>query len=195
MRIISGTHRGRTITPPRNLRARPTTDFAKENLFNVLGNLVDFDRLDVLDLFAGTGSISYEFASRGAASVIPVELNAVHHNFIRKTASELGFTNIYPVKANALLYLKNAGRRFDVIFSDAPYDMPGGERVVELVFANGLLNEGGLLVFEHSGDADFTGHPAHLQSRSYGSVHFDIFRFSDPAAEVVDDSTVNEKTQ
>lgn len=195
MRIISGTHRGRTITPPRNLRARPTTDFAKENLFNVLGNLIDFDGLDVLDLFAGTGSISYEFASRGAASVIPVELNAVHHNFIRKTASELGFENIYPVKANALLYLKNAGRRFDVIFSDAPYDMPGGERVVELVFANGLLNDGGMLVFEHSGNIDFSGHPAHLQSRSYGSVHFDIFRASGASEDTDGEDTGEEKTR
>ena len=86
MRIISGKYRGRTIVPPRNLRARPTTDFAKENLFNVLGNLVDFEDLDVLDLFSGTGSISYEFASRDARSVTSVEVNSVHHNFIRQTA-------------------------------------------------------------------------------------------------------------
>ena len=101
MRIISGTYRGRAINPPRNLRARPTTDFAKENLFNVLGNIIDYEDTDVLDLFAGTGSISYEFASRGARSVTSVEINAVHYNFIRQTARELGATNIYPIKANA----------------------------------------------------------------------------------------------
>ncbi|MCD8073014.1 MAG: RsmD family RNA methyltransferase [Alistipes sp.] len=176
MRIISGTHKGRQIHPPRNLRARPTTDFAKENLFNVLANMVDFEGLEVLDLFAGTGSISYEFASRGAGSVTSVEINAVHYNFIRKTASGLGFGNIFPVKANALLYLKSTGKQYDVIFSDAPYDMDDAQDVIRLVMDNGLLKEDGLLIFEHSGSADFSEYPGHLQSRSYGSVHFDIFR-------------------
>ena len=91
MRIISGQYKGRSINPPRNLRARPTTDFAKENLFNVLGNLLDFEECDVLDLFAGTGSISYEFASRGVRSVTSVEINSVHHSFIRQTAAQLEF--------------------------------------------------------------------------------------------------------
>ena len=116
MRIISGKYRGRTIVPPRNLRARPTTDFAKENLFNVLGNLVDFEELDVLDLFSGTGSISYEFASRDARSVTSVEVNSVHHNFIRQTARELKFENFYAVKANVFLYLKSCTKKFDLIF-------------------------------------------------------------------------------
>ena len=115
MRIISGKYRGRTIVPPRNLRARPTTDFAKENLFNVLVNLVDFEELDVLDLFSGTGSISYEFASREARSVTSVEVNSVHHNFIRQTAKELKFENFYAVKANAFLYLKSCSKKFDLI--------------------------------------------------------------------------------
>lgn len=181
MRIIGGTHRGRTIHPPKNLRARPTTDFAKENLFNVLGNLIDIEGADVLDLFSGTGSISYEFASRGAGSVTPVEINAVHYNFIRKTATEMGFSNIRPVKANALLYVKNTDKRFDIIFSDAPYDMEGAERIVDLVFDGGLLKEGGILVFEHSGRTDFSEHPYRLQSRKYGSVHFDIFCAADAA--------------
>ena len=107
MRIISGKYKGRAIIPPKNLRARPTTDFAKENLFNVLGNLVDFEECDVLDLFAGTGSMSYEFASRGARSITSVEINAVHHNFIRQTARSLGADNIFAVKANAFLYLRS----------------------------------------------------------------------------------------
>ncbi len=175
MRIISGKFKGRIINPPRNLRARPTTDFAKENLFNVLENMVDLEECDVLDLFAGTGSVSYEFASRGARSVTSVEINAVHYSFIRKTASELGFADLYPVKANAFLYLKSTPKQFDIIFSDAPYDLPGSEEVIGLVFSRGLLREGGILVFEHSKGMDFSAHPHFAQLRSYGSVQFSIF--------------------
>lgn len=181
MRIISGLQRGRVINPPRNLRARPTTDFAKENLFNVLGNLVDFEGLEVLDLFAGTGSISYEFASRGAASVTSVEINAVHYNFIRSTAAAFSFDNLHPVKANVFLYLKSCSKRFDLIFSDAPYDLKGSEAVVESVFAEGLLRDGGLLVFEHSKEMDFSSHPHFVQRRSYGSVQFSFFSAEETA--------------
>ncbi|MBQ2783464.1 MAG: RsmD family RNA methyltransferase [Alistipes sp.] len=176
MRIISGKYRGRTITPPRNLRARPTTDFAKENIFNVLGNLVDFGDLDVLDLFSGTGSISYEFASRGVRSVTSVEVNNVHHNFIRQTARELEFDNFYAVRANVFLYLKSCTKQFDLIFSDAPYDLEGSEEVIRLVFERDLLGEDGILVFEHSKDRDFSNHEKFWQLRSYGSVQFSMFR-------------------
>ncbi len=176
MRIISGKYRGRTITPPRNLRARPTTDFAKENIFNVLGNLVDFEDLDVLDLFSGTGSISYEFASRGVRSVTSVEVNSVHHNFIRQTARELEFDNFYAVRANVFLYLKSCTKQFDLIFSDAPYDLEGSEEVIRLVFEHDLLSEDGILVFEHSKDRDFSNHEKFWQLRSYGSVQFSMFR-------------------
>lgn len=176
MRIISGKYRGRTIVPPRNLKARPTTDFAKENLFNVLNNMVDFEELDVLDLFSGTGSISYEFASRGARSVTSVEVNAVHHAFIKDTARKLGCENFYAVHANAFLYLKNTAKRFDLIFADAPYDLEGSEQIVDMVFNGGRLNDGGLLIFEHSSKLDFTEHPRFLQSRTYGSVNFTIFQ-------------------
>lgn len=157
------------------MRARPTTDFAKENLFNVLDNMADLEGADVLDLFAGTGSISYEFISRGAGSVTSVEVNAVHHNFIRQTAASFGMDNLYAVKANAFLYLKSASKQFDIIFSDAPYDLAGAEEVISLVFARGLLRKGGLLIFEHSRDKSFDDHPAFLQRRSYGSVQFSIF--------------------
>ncbi len=176
MRIISGRYRGRTIVPPRNLRARPTTDFAKENLFNVLGNLVDFEECDVLDLFSGTGSISYEFASRGARSVTSVEINAVHHNFIRRTAAELQFEHFYAVKANAFLYLKSCTKQFDVIFSDAPYDLEGSEEIVSLVLDGGLLREDGIFIFEHSKNMDFSSRPEFWQLRSYGSVQFSFFK-------------------
>jgi 16S rRNA (guanine(966)-N(2))-methyltransferase RsmD len=195
MRIVSGQYKGRIINPPRNLRARPTTDFAKENLFNVLtGFGFDYSECDVLDLFAGTGSVSYEFASRGARSVTSVEINAVHYAFIRRTASELGFdgrdgrSNLIAVKANVFNYLRACTRRFDIIFSDAPYDLSGSEEVIELVFERGLLRregdvredgtvaeEGGLLIFEHSRGHDFSTHPHFLQTRSYGSVQFSLF--------------------
>lgn len=175
MRIISGKYKGRIINPPRNLRARPTTDFAKENLFNVLAGMTDIEECDVLDLFAGTGSVSYEFASRGARSVTSVEINAVHYNFIRKTAADLGFSNLYPVKANAFLYLKSTPKQFDIIFSDAPYDLAGSEEVVDLVFSRGLLRPEGVLVFEHSKGQDFSAHPRFVQLRSYGSVQFSLF--------------------
>ena len=176
MRIISGKYRGRTIVPPRNLRARPTTDFAKENLFNVLGNLVDFEDCDILDLFSGTGSISYEFASREARSVTSVEINSVHHNFIRNTARELGFENFYAVKANAFLYLKSCTKQFDIIFSDAPYDLEGSAEIIDLVFERNLLREDGFLIFEHSKDQNFSEHPKFWQQRSYGSVQFTFLK-------------------
>ncbi len=176
MRIISGQYKGRAINPPKNLRARPTTDFAKENLFNVLQNLVDFEACDVLDLFAGTGSISYEFASRGVRSVTSVEINAVHHNFIRRTAQELGIRNLYAVKANAFLYLKSCPKQFDVVFADAPYDLEGSEAIVPLVLEGDLLREGGIFIFEHSKEKNFSDHPLFWQLRSYGSVQFSFFQ-------------------
>ena len=176
MRIVSGKYKGRTINPPRNLRARPTTDFAKENLFNVLTNLVDFEECDVLDLFSGTGSISYEFASRGARSVTSVEINAVHYNFIRQTASQLGIDNLHPVKANVILYLKSCTKQFDIIFSDAPYDLEGSEEVIRDVFDRDLLRPDGLLIFEHSKKMDFSHYNEFWQLRSYGSVQFSFFK-------------------
>ena len=176
MRIVSGKYRGRAITPPRNLRARPTTDFAKENLFNVLSNLVDLEECDVLDLFAGTGSISYEFASRGARSITAVEINTVHYNFIRQTATQLGMENFYPTKANVFLYLRSCTKQFDIIFSDAPYDLEGSEAVVEMVLKGNLLREGGILIFEHSKQMDFSSYNEFWQLRSYGSVQFSFFK-------------------
>lgn len=176
MRIVSGIYRGRSINPPRNLRARPTTDFAKENLFNVLNNVVDFEQCDVLDLFAGTGSISYEFASRGARSITSVEINAVHHNFIRQTVAQLGIENMYPVKANVFLYLKSCAKQFDIIFSDAPYDMEQSEEVVRMVLGSDILRSEGIFIFEHSKNINFSSYKEFWQLRSYGSVQFSIFK-------------------
>ena len=184
MRIISGKYKGRTIHPPHNLRARPTTDFAKENLFNVLNNLIDFEACDVLDLFAGTGSISYEFASRGARSVTSVELNPVHYNFIRQTANQLGLEHFYPVKANVFRYLTNCPKQFDLIFSDAPYDLPESEQVIDRVLEGNLLRPGGILVFEHSKRLDFSAYADFWQLRSYGSVQFSFFKKEEKSLEL-----------
>lgn len=175
MRIISGIHKGRVIQPPKNLRARPTTDFAKENLFNVIASNLDIEEMDVLDIFAGTGSISYEFASRGAASVVSVEINAVHHNYIKNTAAGFGFTNLYAVKANAFLYLKSNAKQFDIIFADPPYDLAGIETIPNLIFERNMLKNTGWLILEHSKEYDFSNHPKFSQQRSYGSVQFSIF--------------------
>lgn len=142
----------------------------------MLGNLLDYEQCDVLDLFSGTGSISYEFASRDARSVTSVEINAVHHNFIRQTAKSLGFENFYPVKANVFLYLKSCSKQFDVIFSDAPYDLEGSQQVIDLVFERNLLRDGGILIFEHSKKYDFADRANFWQTRSYGSVHFSLFK-------------------
>ena len=117
-----------------------------------------------------------EFASRGARSVTAVEINAVHYNFIRQTARELGCETIYPVKANAFLYLKSCPKQFDIVFSDAPYDLEGSGEIVRLVLDNGLLREGGLLIFEHSRNMDFSDRDAFWQLRSYGSVQFSFFK-------------------
>ncbi|MFI3266990.1 MAG: RsmD family RNA methyltransferase [Rikenellaceae bacterium] len=175
MRIVSGTHRGRLIVPPSNLKARPTTDFAKENIFNVISNFYDYEGLTVLDLFAGTGSISYEFASRGAAEITSVEINPNHVNFISSTAHKLGFDNINVVNANCFLYVKSCDRKFDVIFADPPYDIEGSEELPRLIVERGLLSDRGTLIMEHSSNLDFADYPLFTQKRKYGSVNFSIF--------------------
>ena len=178
MRIVGGTRRRKQIVPPRNFRARPTTDFAKENLFNVLQNLYDLEEVEVLDLFSGTGSISYEFASRGARRVVSVEMNPVHQRFIAVTAKELGFDRIRSVKTNVFVYLKSmaGAESFDIVFADPPYDMEGIEMLPEVVLGGGFVREGGIFILEHSAEKDFSGYPNFYERRSYGSVQFSIFK-------------------
>jgi len=176
LRIISGTHRARQIHPPKGLPVRPTTDLAKESLFNILINRVDFEDIAVLDLFAGTGSISFEFASRGAKDVVAVELNHRCTDFISKCVTEIGFERVFVVKANAFNYLKSVKRKFDVIFADPPYEMQEVNLIPELVFNNSLLNEEGWLIVEHASSVKFTGHPSFVDLRQYGKVHFSFFQ-------------------
>ena len=175
MRIISGQNRGRKIKPPQNLPVRPTTDFAKEGLFNILANRVDFESLKVLDLFAGTGNISYEFASRGAESIKSIDTNNQCVAFIRKTADEIKFDTLHSIKTDVFKYLVNAVETFDLIFADPPYDLEEAINIPDLVFENELLNEEGILIIEHSRNFSFSDHPNFVEHRKYGNVNFSFF--------------------
>lgn len=160
---------------PRNLPVRPTTDFAKEGIFNVLQNRVYFEDLNVLDLFSGTGNISYEFASRGAGQVTSVDLNFQSVQFIKKTAKELGFTQLRSVRSEAFRYLESSREQFDLIFADPPYELDKLPLLPNAVFKNKLLLPDGLLVIEHPKEVDFSEHPHFSNHRNYGKVNFSIF--------------------
>lgn len=175
MRIISGTHKGRKISPDKNFKARPTTDFAKENIFNVISNWYDIDDLEVLDLFSGTGGISYEFASRGAKLVISIEMNASHQSFIRKTIQELGLKNIISLRSDVFKYTKSCKNNFNMIFADPPYDLENIDSIPDAIFNNNLLQDNGCLIVEHSDRTNFSQHPMFIEQRVYGSVNFSIF--------------------
>ncbi len=177
MRIISGSHKGKQIFPDKSFSARPTTDFAKENLFNVLRNYIDLEGIRVLDLFSGTGSISYEFASRGAAAIISIEQNYKHYAFIKRTAQELGFSNMKVFKTDAFQACKKLkGQKFDTIFADPPYQLENLNAIPSAIFDNDLLVDEGIAVIEHPARIDFTQHPRFSEHRQYGSVNFSIFR-------------------
>jgi len=175
LRIISGKYKGRLIRPPKNFKARPTTDFAKENLFNILNNNFDFSELKVLDLFSGTGSISYEFASRECISVISIESSFKHQSFIRKTIDELGFTNIKSIKSDAFRYVKSCREKFDIVFADPPYDLKDIEKIPDHIFEHQILNDGAWLIVEHGNKTNFGRHPAFIELRKNGGVNFSIF--------------------
>jgi 16S rRNA (guanine966-N2)-methyltransferase len=175
VRVISGKYRGKQIKPPGSIKARPTTDFAKESLFNILMNRVDFEETDVLDLFAGTGSITYEFASRGARSVVAVEKEPVHYHFIRKTVDELDMSLVTVIRGDVFRFLRKPCQTFDLIFADPPYAHPGLISLPGLVFSSGILETGGYFILEHPGSRSFTAHPRFLEHRGYGGVNFTFF--------------------
>lgn len=179
MRIIGGSHRGRHLHPPKGLLVRPTTDLAKESLFNILNNRIDFEDLRVLDLFAGTGNISLEFASRGAAQVVAVEMNHRCTEFISKASKDLGFENVYIVKANVFHYLRSVKRKFDLIFADPPYEMKEISTLPSLIYDHGLLANEGWLILEHDSSVNFAEHEAFREERHYGKVHFSFFQMQD----------------
>jgi len=172
MRIIQGKNKGRHIQAPANLPIRPTTDLGKESLFNILNNYFFFDKITVLDLFAGTGNISYEFASRGAISITSVDNYQGCTDFIRRTAEKLQFDQITVIRGDAFSFVERARQKFDIIFADPPYDLKGFEKVVESVFTNQLLKPNGWLIIEHPREYDFTQHPNFYEHRKYGKLNF-----------------------
>lgn len=183
MRIIGGYLKGKTIKPPSGFRARPTTDFAKEGLFNVLENEFDFAACRVLDLFSGTGSISYEFASRGVSEIYSVEMNPLNACFIRKSIILLKIKGMQVVRHNVFDFIDICKLDFDIIFADPPYALEGLDTIPDRIFAKGengagtpILKEEGVLILEHSAEYSFNNHPKFFKEKKYGNVHFTFFR-------------------
>ena len=176
MRIIAGIHKGKRIVAPRNLPIRPTTDMAKESLFNIINNHFYFDQIRVLDLFAGMGSISYEFGSRGVPSLTAVDAHHGCVKFINKTANELSLP-ITAVKADVFKFLDQTADGYDLIFADPPYDMPQEKfkEIISQVFENNWLNAGGMLIIEHSKHTDLSDHEYYFDGRKYGGNSFSFY--------------------
>ena len=183
MRIITGIYKGRHFDIPRSFKARPTTDFAKENIFNVLTHYIDFDGTRALDLFSGTGSITLELLSRGCSQVVSVELDRDHHRFIQDCLKKLGQTpNVLPIRGDVFRFVKSCKQQFDFIFADPPYALKELPTIPMLIFERGLLAEDGVFVFEHGKEHDFSSDPHFVEHRSYGSVNFSIFRTTGKAS-------------
>lgn len=176
MRIITGKYKGRHFDVPRSFKARPTTDFAKENIFNVIRAYVDFETTRALDLFSGTGSITLELISRGCTEVVSVERDREHFSFITACLKKLNDKAAQPLCADALRYINRSRARFDLVFADPPYALPELPELPARVFAGEVLAPGGILVLEHGKANDFSSHPYFLEHRAYGSVNFSIFR-------------------
>ncbi len=176
MRIIGGSLKGKSIIPPAGLKARPTTDFAKEGLFNVLTNKIEFEDIAVLDLFAGTGSISFEFASRGCKEIVAVEMNPMQADFIRKTAGKLGLSSLIVVRHNVFDFINICTRKFDIVFADPPYQIEGLETIPDRVIEHNILADNGYLILEHPNDLSFKEHPYFVKEKRYGNVHFTFFK-------------------
>jgi len=176
MRIITGKYKGRHFDIPRTFKARPTTDFAKENIFNVLTGYLDYEGAAALDLFSGTGSITLELLSRGCSQVVSVEQDRDHHRFICECLKKLDTNACIPLRGDAFRFVKSCKQQFDFIFADPPYALKELPTIPSLIFEKGLLKEGGLFVFEHGKDNDFSENPHFVEHRTYGSVNFTIFK-------------------
>lgn len=178
MRIISGKHKGKRLSAPKNLPVRPTTDMAKESLFNILNNHYYFENLDVIDLFSGTGNISYEFASRGAKSVYSIDAHFGCTKFTHNTAKELDL-DINTYKSDVYKFLNKTALKADIIFADPPYDFETSQflKIAEIVFEREILNPGGLLIIEHSKHTDITSHKNYSYSKRYGGNMFCFFEY------------------
>ncbi len=176
MRIIGGTFRGRIIEPPSGFKARPTTDLARESLLNILNNRYDFAGVSLLDLFAGTGAISYEFASRGTGDIDLVETERRYCEFISSTIRKLGISNARVHRIDVRDFLKVCHKQYDIIFADPPYDIPWLREIPELVFRSGAVKDTSLFILEHPKSCNFTDHPQFSEHRNYGSVNFSFFK-------------------
>jgi 16S rRNA (guanine(966)-N(2))-methyltransferase RsmD len=178
MRIVGGKYGGRILPPlPRGFKARPTTDSARENLFNILENLVDFASSDALDLFAGTGAVSCEFVSRGCRSVDTVEIDPLHFGYIRRTAETFGFVELHAIRNDAFRFLGFCRKTYGIIFADPPFASEKTILLPSIVAEQRLLKAGGRLVIEHSSGMDFSGTPGFVENRRYGSVNFSFFEY------------------
>jgi len=190
MRIISGKYKGRRIAPPKNLPVRPTTDMSKEALFNVLNNHFNFSELKVLELFAGTGSISYEFASRGCSPILCVDGDMGCVNFIKKTAKEFDF-DITAIKSDVFKFLEKHRGNYDIIFADPPYGLAQKEfeKIIEAIFENELLDEEGMLIVEHSKYTKLDHMANYSFQKNYGGSVFTFFEFEgdDEESEDIED--------
>ena len=171
MRIIGGKLKGKAIEPPQGYKARPTTDFAKEGLFTVLNNEYELEGLQVLDLFGGTGSISFEFASRGASMVYCVEMLPLHANFIKSQAAKFALRNLTVVRHNVSEFLEICREKFDIIFADPPYALEDLATIPDKIFAKDILHPAAYLILEHPGDYNFEEHPYFIKETLSGKVH------------------------
>ncbi len=175
MRIVGGKYRNRRLHPPHEMEARPTTDFAKEGLFNVLQHSVPLEGIRVLDLFAGTGNISLEFLSRGAAEVISVEQDRNLYAFMQRTARELNENGWRMVKGDVFTFLGSHRGQYDVVFADPPFHLDSVDRIPDLVHQAGLLGEEGVLIVEHHEKTDPSQWAGYQRTRQYGTIHFSFF--------------------
>lgn len=175
MRIIRGKYGRRRFDVPHNISARPTTDFARENIFNVIENLMDLEGKTALDLFAGTGAVSYELLSRGCSEVTAVEKASTQLSFIKKVKTLLDDENLRIVRGDVFKFISSCKQQFDFIFADPPYDLERFAEVPQLVLDSKMVKPGTLFVLEHSGSYDFTSIPHFLEHRAYGSVNFSLF--------------------
>lgn len=176
MRIIRGKYGRRRFDVPTNISARPTTDFARENIFNVLENMVDFEGLTALDLFAGTGAISLEMVSRGASAVTAVEMAPTQYRFIEKVRQQLNCRELTVIKGDVFKYLHSTRQPVDFIFADPPYNLDNFDEVLPAIMNSAAYGEGTIVVLEHGKDRDYSSVQGFLERRVYGSVNFSIFR-------------------
>lgn len=176
MRIIGGEHGGRRINPPSNMPfTRPTTDIAKEGLFNMLQHKIDFESVKSLDLFGGTGCISYELASRGAIDLTIVEKDPAMFAFIKKTAEMLRLENFNVVRLDVFKYILQCSDKYDFIFAGPPYALTTIDDIPKLIIEKQLLNPGGIFVLEHTPRNDYKGFPGYQSERNYGTTVFSFF--------------------